>query len=74
MAYSQFDAQAEQWVTLNWAEVASQVERWQVAFRDCGLVKGDRVAICYKNSIEWVLFDQAALRLGLVVVPLYTAD
>ena len=48
--------------------------RWQVAFKDQGLSKGDRVAICYSNSIEWVVFDQAALRQGLVVVPLYMAD
>ncbi len=74
LAYTQFDAASEAWVSLTWAQVATQVERWQVAFRRSGLVKGDRVAICYKNSIEWVLFDQAALRLGLVVVPLYTAD
>ncbi len=74
VAYTQFDADLKEWVSMTWAEVAAQVERWQVAFRASGLKKGDRVAICYKNSIEWVLFDQAALRLGLVVVPLYTAD
>ncbi|MEO0368398.1 MAG: long-chain fatty acid--CoA ligase [Pseudomonadota bacterium] len=74
IAYSQFNTEEKVWESLTWAEVASQVARWQVAFRDSGLKKGDRVAICYKNSIEWVLFDQAALRLGLVVVPLYTAD
>jgi long-chain acyl-CoA synthetase len=32
------------------------------------------VAILLANSIEWVCFDQAALGLGLVVVPLYTWD
>lgn len=74
VAYSQYDAQSEQWTDVRWADVAAEVERWQVAFRDQGLVKGDRVAICYQNSVEWVIFDQAALRLGLVVVPLYTAD
>lgn len=74
IAYSQFDQARDKWVGSTWSELASEVERWQVAFRDSGLVKGDRVAICYRNSIEWVVFDQAALRLGLVVVPLYTAD
>ncbi len=73
-AYSQFDSAQKKWVDITWAELAGEVERWQVAFRDAGLEKGDRVAICYKNSIEWVVFDQAALRLGLVVVPLYTQD
>lgn len=73
-AYSQYDTAASTWGVMTWAEVALQVERWQVAFKQSGLAKGDRVAICYRNSVEWVIFDQAALRLGLVVVPLYTAD
>ena len=74
VAYRQFDVQSKQWVDWTWAQMAAEVARWQVAFSDAGLEKGDRVAICYKNSVEWVIFDQAALRLGLVVVPLYTAD
>ena len=74
VAYTQFDASTKQWQNITWSELAMQVERWQVAFKNTGLEKGDRVAISYRNSIEWVIFDQAALRLGLVVVPLYTAD
>ncbi len=74
VAYKQFDTTQKQWKNWTWAELAVQVERWQVAFKEQGLVKGDRIAICYRNSVEWVIFDQAALRLGLVVVPLYTAD
>ncbi|RBP53142.1 AMP-dependent synthetase/ligase [Arenicella xantha] len=66
--------QDKQWQSITWAGLASEVERWQVAFREAGLQKSDRVAICYRNSVEWVVFDQAALRLGLVVVPLYTQD
>lgn len=73
-AFSQFDFRVKDWFTVSWADIALQVNRWQVAFRQQGLVKGDRVAVCFRNSIEWVVFDQAALRLGLVVVPLYTAD
>lgn len=73
-AYTQFSKVDKKWYSITWAELALQVERWQVAFKNSGLEKGDRVAISYQNSIEWVIFDQAALRLGLVVVPLYTAD
>lgn len=74
IAYCQFNDAEDVWQEFTWAQIAAQVERWQVAFKSQGLVKGDRVAVCYKNSVEWVIFDQAALRLGLVVVPLYTAD
>jgi len=37
-------------------------------------VKGDRVALMLRNCPQWVMFDQAAMSLGLVVVPLYTVD
>ena len=62
VAYTQFNQKTDAWDSYSWAEIARQVERWQVAFRDSGLEKGDRVAICYANSVEWVIFDQAALR------------
>jgi len=73
-AYTQFNVESQAWGSLTWSQMAAEIERWQVALRAEGLNKGDRVAICYRNSIEWVVFDQAALRLGLVIVPLYTAD
>lgn len=73
-AYIQYSEDRQQWLQTTWEQVAVQVERWQLALRNQGLKKGDRIAICYKNSLEWVVFDQAALRMGLVVVPLYTAD
>lgn len=74
IAYIQYSEKQQQWVQTTWEQVAVEVERWQLAFRNQGLKKGDRIAICYKNSLEWVVFDQAALRMGIVVVPLYTAD
>jgi len=73
-AYTQFDPAINQWVDYSWGTIAGEVERWQVMFQSEGLKKGDRVAIRLVNSIHWVIFDQAALRLGLVVVPLYCAD
>jgi long-chain acyl-CoA synthetase len=38
------------------------------------MAPGDRVAVMLKNCVEWVIFDQAALGLGLVTVPLYPGD
>ncbi|MCX7197730.1 MAG: AMP-binding protein, partial [Proteobacteria bacterium] len=46
----------------------------QQAFRARGFEKGDRIAVCLKNSVQWVAIDQAALGMGLVVVPLYVID
>ena len=74
VAYRQFDDGKADWVSFTWAQVAAEVTRWQAALTREGLVPGDRVAIMLKNSVEWVIFDQAALGLGLVTVPLYLDD
>lgn len=39
-----------------------------------GLRSGDRVALSLRNGHDWVVFEQAALGLGLIVIPLYTDD
>ncbi|MEW6133842.1 MAG: AMP-dependent synthetase/ligase [Pseudomonadota bacterium] len=73
-AYRQFDSTANAWKGYTWAEVAHEVARWQAALTKEGLAPGDRVAVMLKNCVEWVIFDQAALGLGLVTVPLYLDD
>jgi len=62
------------WRLFSWQEMATSVKKWREALSREGLVVGDRVAILLPNSSEWVCFDQAALGLGLVVVPLYLQD
>ncbi|WP_296894891.1 long-chain fatty acid--CoA ligase [Thiobacillus sp.] len=74
VAYRQFDEVRDTWVSFTWVQVAAEVARWQAALTKEGLVPGDRVAVMLKNSVEWVIFDQAALALGLVTVPLYLDD
>jgi len=74
VAYRAHDTQHDNWRDYTWAQIDRQVARWQSAFERDGLKAGDRVAVMLKNSPEWVTFDQAALGLGLVVVPLYTQD
>jgi len=54
--------------------VMALAARWQQAFRAQGYAAGDRIALCLKNGVDWVAIDQAALGLGLVVVPLYPDD
>ncbi len=65
---------SEQWHSHTWAQMDQAVARWQMALTKEGLVAGDRVAIMLRNCPEWVVFEQAALGLGLVVVPFYTED
>ncbi len=74
LAYRQFDESRDTWASFTWAQVAAEVARWQAALVKEGLAPGDRVAVMLKNCVEWVIFDQAALSLGLVTVPLYLDD
>ncbi len=73
-AYIEYDESRQRWVHYTWADMAREVRRWQAAFERDGLRKGDRVALRLRNCRHWVIFDQAALGLGLVVVPLYVSD
>ena len=74
VAYRAHNETHNNWRDYTWAQIDHQVARWQAAFERDGLKPGDRVAVMLRNSPEWVTYDQAALGLGLVVVPLYTQD
>ena len=73
-AYHSYSSKDKSWHDVTWEEAASQVARWQDALEKEDLEPGDRVAINLKNCKEWVFFDQAAMGLGLIVVPLYPDD
>lgn len=74
VAYKSYSRRSSTWIDYTWREMAAQIARWQQALADEGLRPGDRVALQLRNSPEWVVFDQACMALGLVVVPLYTDD
>src|SRR5262245_34972936 len=70
--YRQFaDATWRDWTA---GEVGRLAARWQGALRREKFAAGDRIAIGLRNGVGWVALDQAALGLGLVVVPLYADD
>ena len=74
IAYRQYDNNSELWQTFTWRQVEEEIVRWRGAIANAELKPGDRVAIMHRNSVEWILFEQAALSLGLVVVPIYFKD
>jgi len=75
IAYRYFDQAAQRWLELSWEQAYAEIEKIQAALqREEGLKAGDRVAVMLRNCPQWVMFEQAALGLGLVVVPLYTND
>ncbi|WP_456415615.1 AMP-dependent synthetase/ligase [Thiolapillus sp.] len=74
LAYQYYDRSSGEWNSYTWAQMARQIARWQQALAKEELRPGDRVAVLLRNCPEWVMWDQAALSLGLVTVPLYTDD
>ncbi len=74
IAYRYFDTHREAWLSLTWGQMHEQVARWQAALLQEKLAAGDCVAIMLRNCPQWVMFEQAAMSLGLVVVPLYVVD
>lgn len=74
VAYRDYDRSSGRWRDLTWLQMDERITQWQVALSREKLAPGDRVAVMLRNCPEWVMFEQAALRLGLVVVPLYPSD
>lgn len=62
------------WQSYTVADLMASVARWQQAYKQAGLRVGDRVALCMRNGVQWVVSDLAAHASGLVVVPLYVDD
>ncbi|MCB1775045.1 MAG: long-chain fatty acid--CoA ligase [Gammaproteobacteria bacterium] len=73
-AYQYYDKATKSWSSLTWGDMGHAVAAWQQAMRGENLARGGRVAVQLRNCPEWVMFDQAAMSLGLVTVPLYTDD
>src|SRR5688572_3577295 len=74
VACRDYNEQHQNWRDYAWSQIDRQVARWQAALEKESLKPGDRVAMMLKNCPEWITYDQAALGLGLVTVPLYTQD
>jgi len=74
MAFKQYDRDKGEWQEYTWEETQQNISKWRNALAQENLQSGDRVGIRRGNGCNWVLFDQAALSLGLVVVPLYVDD
>ena len=73
-AYRHYHEAEQVWQDYTWQDMAEHIAIWQTAMQQVELNLGDRVGIMLRNCPQWVMFEQAALGLGLVVVPLYTND
>ncbi|MFQ5468856.1 MAG: AMP-dependent synthetase/ligase [Gammaproteobacteria bacterium] len=74
IAYRYFEPKSGLWLEKSWQDMAGELGFWRAALAQESLQPGDRVAVMLSNSYQWVLYEQAALAQGLVVVPLYVND
>ena len=59
-----------QGVTLSYRDVARRIAKLHIAFEQCGLQRGDKVAICSRNQANWGVSFLASLTYGAVAVPI----
>ena len=66
-----FDALTDyQGVTLQYKDVARKIEKLHILFENAGVEKGDKVALCGRNSAHWATAFLATLTYGAVAVPI----
>ena len=56
--------------TLQYHDVARKIEKLHILFENCGVVKGDKIALCGRNSSQWAVAFLATLTYGAVAVPI----
>ena len=59
-----------QGVSLCYRDVARRIEKLHIAFEKCFLHKGDKVAICARNQVNWAVSFLATMTYGAVPVPI----
>jgi long-chain acyl-CoA synthetase len=59
-----------QGVTLKYGDVARRIAKLHIMFEECGLQKGDKVALCSRNQANWAVAFLSAMTYGAVPVPL----
>lgn len=55
--------------TLQYKDVARKIEKLHIMFENSGVQKGDKIAICGRNSSNWAVAFIATLTYGAVAVP-----
>lgn len=59
-----------QGATMHYRDLARRIAKLHIMFEECGLEKGDKVAICSRNQSNWAVSFLATLTYGAVPVPL----
>lgn len=56
--------------TLQYHDVARKIEKLHIMFENSGIERGDKIALCGRNSANWAVAFLATLTYGAVAVPI----
>ena len=59
-----------QGATMHYRDLARLIAKLHIMFEECGLEKGDKVALCSRNQANWAVSFLAVMTYGAVPVPL----
>lgn len=54
--------------TLQYHDVARKIEKLHILFENSGVIKGDKIAVCGRNSSQWAVAFLAIVTYGAIVV------
>lgn len=57
-------------VTLTYGQLAINIEKLHILFKECGIKKNDKIAVMGKNNSNWVAVYLAAITYGAIIVPI----
>lgn len=57
-------------VTCSYKDVARKIEKLHILFKHSGIRKGDKIALCSRNTTNWGIAFLATLSYGAVAVPI----
>ena len=56
--------------SLHYKDLARRIEKLHIVFEECGLQKGDKVAICSRNQANWAVVYLSTITYGAIIVPI----
>ena len=56
--------------TLQYHDVARKIEKVHILFENSGIQRGDKIALCGRNSSQWAVAFLATLTYGAIAVPI----
>ena len=56
--------------TLTFADVAKEIARFHILFRECQIRRGDKIALIGRDCANWCVVYMAAVTYGAIIVPI----